>query len=71
MSAQRAEIACMGGWCLVRESCGHYRSADSRQPIERLCEPGGRSAWVPVIVARSMSFAPLPRYVVREEQTWR
>ncbi len=30
-------IACMGGWCNSRESCGHYWS-DSPHMAERLCD---------------------------------
>lgn len=31
--------ACMGGWCRIRDRCGHYNASDRTRPIERLCEP--------------------------------
>ena len=48
--------ACMGGWCHVRGSCGHYHAADRREPEERLCAPGDRAhlGWHPI----AMSHAP-------------
>jgi hypothetical protein len=33
-------VACLGGWCRIREACRHYRAADRREPAERLCAPG-------------------------------
>ena len=30
--------SCMGGWCAIRERCGHYRPGDRMaEPIERMC----------------------------------
>ena len=30
--------SCMGGWCSIRERCGHYRPGDRMaEPIERMC----------------------------------
>lgn len=31
---------CMGGWCAKRNRCQHYHAESSREPAERLCEPG-------------------------------
>ena len=33
-------IACMGGWCLVRERCEHYQATDRRNRVERMCDKG-------------------------------
>ena len=35
-------IACMGGWCAVRDRCAHYH-ARSGTPVERLCARGDES----------------------------
>jgi len=40
-------IACMGGWCRVRDICRHYVS-DGDVIVERLCEPGLRDAYAPL-----------------------
>lgn len=32
-------MACMGGWCRIRERCPHY-GIESDEPAERLCKPG-------------------------------
>lgn len=45
------KIACMGGWCQRRESCGRYRTNDRKQHVERLCWKGTTDLWEPVIVA--------------------
>ena len=35
-----SRTSCMGGWCAVRERCGHYRPGDQMsQPVERMCDP--------------------------------
>jgi hypothetical protein len=31
--------ACMGGFCRIRESCGHYNAYNRQYPAERLCVP--------------------------------
>lgn len=31
-------VACMGGWCMMRESCAYYH-VESNVIIERLCHP--------------------------------
>lgn len=33
-------IACMGGWCSLREKCPHYTEAVRVNPSERLCVKG-------------------------------
>lgn len=43
-------IACMGGWCAHRNSCGHYQAEDRRDPAENLCRDEGGSQWMPVRV---------------------
>lgn len=32
--------ACMGGWCHLRDHCGHYHAENRANPAERLCLPG-------------------------------
>lgn len=39
---------CMGGWCVLRASCGHYQAEDRREPAESLCRDQGGSQWVPI-----------------------
>lgn len=35
--------SCMGGWCAVRDRCGHYRPGDRMaEPVERMCDPKSR-----------------------------
>lgn len=41
-------IACMGGWCQVRESCGHYRAVNRSEPAENLCRDDGGNQWMRV-----------------------
>lgn len=41
-------LRCMGGWCLVRESCRHYHSDTWRKPVERACEPGETNLFAPL-----------------------
>lgn len=36
---ERLIVACMGGWCHVRDRCAHHHSP-SRVVSERLCERG-------------------------------
>lgn len=44
--------SCMGAWaCPLRCSCGHYFAEDRRAPEERLCPPGTRAAYWPVVRA--------------------
>ena len=45
-------LACLGGWCLKRDNCDNYHSADRREPSERLCIPGedGKSLDAPVVI---------------------
>lgn len=31
-------VACMGGWCMMRESCAYYH-VESNVILERLCHP--------------------------------
>jgi hypothetical protein len=33
-------LACMGGWCALRDHCQHYHAANRETPAERLCTPG-------------------------------
>ena len=33
-------VACLGGWCALREHCPHYHAEDRSFPSERLCRPG-------------------------------
>ena len=33
-------VACMGGWCRIREGCVNYHSQDREEPSERLCRRG-------------------------------
>jgi len=33
-------IACMGGWCKLRDKCPHHTEAARLNPRERLCLPG-------------------------------
>ena len=40
----------MGAWaCPLRASCRHYHAEDRRAPEERLCSPGTRDAYAPVM----------------------
>lgn len=39
-------MACMGGWCLKREQCGHYTAGGNA--VERLCKPGEEGARKPI-----------------------
>lgn len=32
-------LACMGGWCALRDHCCHYHAPIRHQPSERLCVP--------------------------------
>lgn len=42
--------SCMGAWaCPLRASCAHYHAEDRRAPEERLCPPGTRDAYTPLI----------------------
>lgn len=46
-------IACMGGWCRIRERCEHYHAADRRRPVERMCDTGRDGVIsAPVVVYR-------------------
>lgn len=47
-------LACLGGWCHVRDYCPHYHAKDRRAPNERLCLPGqdGVSDVVPIRLHR-------------------
>ena len=46
--------ACMGGWaCTLRNQCARHLQFDRRAPVERLCEPGRTSAFVPVVQQRA------------------
>lgn len=40
-------IACMGGFCAVRENCKYYCAQDKSYPVERLCEKDSPSLFKP------------------------
>jgi hypothetical protein len=46
-------VACMGGWCKLREDCANYH-AEGDEPSERLCESGadGRGSGHMVVIRR-------------------
>ena len=48
MTGSRPLQPCMGGWCLVRLSCGHYHSNSPYRPDENLCRRAPGSRWMPV-----------------------
>lgn len=41
-------IACMGGFCPVRQSCRHYHTDTWTPPAERLCTQGTHDCWAPM-----------------------
>lgn len=43
-------IACMGGWCTKRDTCGRYHEQVVRhlQPSERLCTPNLDDQWISI-----------------------
>lgn len=43
-------ISCMGGWCTCRNRCARHLADDRRLPVERLCEPGKKDAYEPVVI---------------------
>ena len=47
-------LACLGGWCQIRDRCQHYHAEFRGQPSERLCIPGqdGRSDLADVQVSK-------------------
>lgn len=53
---------CMGGWCKAREKCAHYH-AEGGVLIERLCEPGQRDAYAPLIISTAPRTAWQPMVI--------
>lgn len=53
-------LACMGGWCALRDHCQHYHAANRNTPSERLCTPGldGHSD----LPGRRITLQPLPAF---------
>lgn len=54
-------IACMGGWCALRDQCPAYHAPFRGQPSERLCRVGqdGRSDVINLSFAKPQA-AQLP-----------
>ena len=47
------DIACMGGWCSLRERCPQYHAVNRSHPAERLCHPGRDGVledWQPMVM---------------------
>jgi hypothetical protein len=50
--------ACMGGFCHLREKCGHHMAPSSKEdPAERLCTPGAEKAMFFVSAVRAQQAA--------------
>ena len=58
LSPHAPQPACMGGWCAVRESCGHYYRDTVLYPSERLCDADRRDAYVPLSIGTRPKDAP-------------
>ena len=52
-------VACMGGWCMMRESCAYYH-VESNVILERLCHQYSLDAYVRASASVLGQMADLP-----------
>ena len=63
-------VACMGGWCLQRDTCRLYHAERAAVVSERLCTTGTTDSYEPVRVVRPVGTWERGGAALMSRATW-